>query len=451
MRPRARRIAIVCQPWDYVASDSSNSIVVISYQLARCLAPDWHITIFGRGKRGQKGQEVVSKSIEFRHLRTRRLPQAMIETLLGVLACYRKRRINYLMSIWYHFFYSVRVALSIRASHCDVVLVHSFLQFATVIKLLNPSATICLMMQCEWLTRYATATSERRLRGVDLIIGCSDYIAEGIKTRFPMIAARCHALHNGVDADRFCPTSDPSLSSSRSARLLFIGRLSPEKGVHVLIRAFKILAENRPDLRLDLIGGPYMMPYLNLAPDWGDRLMTSLETFYGDQLSEMARRQFILKGRAYLEDLVREAAGDERIVFHGPVLQTETIDFYHRATVMIFPSVWPEPFGMPTAEAMACGLPVVSTHSGGIPEIVEHGRTGILVARGDAEELARAIGQVIDNPARAAAMGEAGRQRVVEQFTWEASARRLGDLIQSVTRISNSQSVPRDRKRVASA
>jgi starch synthase len=82
---------------------------------------------------------------------------------------------------------------------------------------------------------------------------------------------------------------------------------------------------------------------------------------------------------------------------------------------------------------MACGLPVVSTCSGGIPEIVEHGRTGVLVARGDAEQLALAISQVIEDPVRAHAMGEASRQRVLERFTWEASGRRLADLIESVS------------------
>jgi glycosyltransferase involved in cell wall biosynthesis len=448
MRPPTRRIAIVCQPWDYVASDSDNSIVVIAYQLSRCLAPDWHVTIYGRGKSGQKDQEIVSETIEFRHIRIRHSRQAKIEALLSVLACYRKRRINYILSIWYHFFYAVKVALSIRTLKCDVVLVYNFLQFASIIRLFNPSATICLNMQCEWLTQFATAASERRLRGVDLIIGCSDYITDGIKSRFPVIAARCNTVHNGVDTDRFCPTLDVS-ANDRPAHLLFVGRLSPEKGVHVLIQAFKILAVSRPTLHLDLVGGAYTQAYLYLAPDPNDRVMASLERFYGNRLSEMVRRQFVLKGKAYLYDLRREAGGDERIVFHGRVRQTKTIDFYRRAMVLVFPSVWHEPFGMPTVEAMACGLPVVSTSSGSIPDIVEHGGTGILVARGDAEELALAIGQLIDNPGRAASMGEAGRQRAVERFTWEASARRLADLIESVAGASGSQTARRNRQRIS--
>jgi glycosyltransferase involved in cell wall biosynthesis len=326
--------------------------------------------------------------------------------------------------------------------------VHNFLQFASLIKLFNPSATICLGMQSEWLTQFATATNERRLSSLDLITGCSDYITEGIKSRFPTVAARCHTVYNAVDSDRFRPTPEVPAPNCRPARLLFVGRLSPEKGVHVLIQAFKTLAESRPTLRLDLVGGASTQPYLYLAPDPDDPAMASLVPFYGNRLSEMVqrqlmRRQLIVKGQAYLDDLVAQKAGDERIVFHGPVLQTETIDFYRRATVLVFPSVWHEPFGIPTVEAMACGLPVVSTCSGGIPEIVEHGRTGMLVPRGNAEQLALAISQVIEDPARARAMGEAGRQRVLERFTWEASARRLADLIESMSRAPGRQSAKR--------
>jgi glycosyltransferase involved in cell wall biosynthesis len=163
-------------------------------------------------------------------------------------------------------------------------------------------------------------------------------------------------------------------------------------------------------------------------------VIAGLRPFYGQRFSEMVRRQLTLKGQtSYWDDLVAAAGGDDRIVFHGAVAYAQTIDLYRRAAVMVIPSVCNEAFSLPASEAAACGLAVVATRSGGIPEVVEHGKTGILVARGDAKELAMAISRVIDNPALARAMGEAGRRRMLERFTWEASARHLADLIESVS------------------
>jgi glycosyltransferase involved in cell wall biosynthesis len=445
VRTPTRRIAIVCQPWDNVGSVSNNSIVVIAYQTARRLPSDWHVTIYGRRGSGQKRWEIDDEIIEFKRLKIFHKPHVVLERLLGVLACYRRRRINYVLSVGYHLFYALRVALRIRASQSDVVLVHNFLQFAWIIKLFNPSATICLSMHCEWLTQFANTTNERRLRAIDLITGCSNYITDAIKSRFPAIAARCHTVYDGVDTDRFCPTSAVGEPNGGPSRLLYVGRITPEKGVHVLIQAFKILAETRRTLRLDLVGAAGTQRYLYLAPDPNDRAIASLEPFYGKRLSEIVWRQLILKDRGYPLDLAAEAGGDERIGFHDPVPQGETIDFYRRATVLVFPSVWNEPSGLPTFESQACGLPVVSTYSGGIPEYVEDGRTGILVPRGDAKELAAAISRVIDDPMLARAMGEAGRRRVLERFTWEASARHVADLIESVSGAQGSQGVLLDR------
>jgi glycosyltransferase involved in cell wall biosynthesis len=441
MTPNTRRLAIVCQPWDMVARQTSNSIVIVAYQFARRLARDWHVTLYGRRGAEQKYLEMDDESVEFRRFKVLGKPQTLVSDILSVWSCYRRIRGYYLFSYAYHILYALRVAVSIRRSRYDAVLVVNFLQFASIIRLFNPSATICLYMHCEWLTQFATAASERRLRRVDLVIGCSDHITEAIKARFPMIASRCHTVYNGVDTARFCPlpaapnekSEGEVLQGERPQRLLFAARLSPEKGVHVLIQAFKILAESRPTLRLDLIGHAGLLPYLYLAPDLQDRAIASIEPFYGNRPLDMVRRQLVQKGRAYLADLAAEAAGDDRIVFHGGVMQAGTIDFYRHATVLVFPSVLHEAFGLPTIEASACGLPVVATHSGGVPEVVEDGRTGILVPRGDARELALAIGRVLDDPALARAMGEAGRQRAVERFSWDAVSRRLAEVIGSVS------------------
>jgi glycosyltransferase involved in cell wall biosynthesis len=425
------RIAIVGQPWESVVTRTASSIVILAYGLAEHLPPDWRITLYGRRLRGQHRHQTDGDSIEVKRFSVIHKPHILLEILLGILACYIKRRISYHVSYFYHTFYALRVALDIRASKHDVVMVNNFVQFASIIKLFNPSARVCLSMHCEWLSDQASAGTYRKLRGLDLIIGCSEYITELIRKCYPAIAAKCHTVYNGVDTDRFCPSPAGPAISDGTERLLYVGRLVPEKGIHVLIRALKILAEARPELRLDLVGTTNRGRYLYFSPNLEDPAIADLVAeFYGDRLFEMVRRQLTQGSHTYLDDFLRLADGDERIVFHDGVSHKDTIDFYRRADVLVFPSVWQEPAGLPTIEAQACGKPVVSTFSGGIPEYVENGRTGILVARGDAHQLALAIAEILDNRDRACAMGEAGRRRAIEQFSLGVMSQRLVDLIE---------------------
>ena len=436
-----RRLAIVGHPWDSVVPRSASSIVIIAYELARHLPPDWRLTLYGRRRPGQKRSETDSENIEFKRLSVRHLPHKLLEALLGIFACYTKVRVNYHLTYFYHAFYALRVALSVRISKCDVVIVNNFPQFAAIIKLCNPSAIVCLSMHCEWLSDYATAGTKRQLRNLDLIIGCSEYITERIRRCYPAIATKCQTVYDGVDTSRFCPASDSSAPSDSAEHLLYVGRLIPEKGIHVLIQAFNILAETRPTLRLDLVGVTNRDRYLYLCPDLTDPVIVRLvDAFYGRRLSEMVRKQLTRGGQSYLDDLIRLAGGDKQIVFHGAVLHTETIDFYRQAAMVVFPSVWQEPSGFPTFEAQACGTPVVSTFSGGIPEYVENGRTGILVARGDPQELAQAIAHLLENPPVARAMGEAGRRRAIEHFSLDLMSRRLVGLIEGLSPPGESQS-----------
>jgi glycosyltransferase involved in cell wall biosynthesis len=434
------QIAIVGQPWENVVAESTGSMVIIAYGLADHLPPGWRVTLYGCRLRGQRRWETDGGTIEIKRLWVIHKPHILLEVLLGILACYVKRRIAYHLSYWYHIFYALRVTFDIRSSKYDIVIVNNFAQFASIIKLFNPSAKVCLSMHCEWLSNYATAGMYRKLRKLDLIVGCSEYITAPIRTCYPALASKCHTVYDGADTDRFCLSSVGSAPEDGTERLLYVGRLVPEKGIHVLIRAFQILAESRPTLRLDLVGATNRGRYLYFCPNLKDPAIASLAAeFYGDRLFEMVRRQLTQGSHSYLDDLVKRAGGDDRIVFHGAVSHIETVDFYRRAAMLVFPSVWQEPSGFPTFEAQACGTPVVSTFSGGIPEYVENGRTGILVARGDARELALAIAQILDNPDRARAMGEAGRQRASEHFSLHVMSRRLVDLIEHLSPAGSGQ------------
>jgi starch synthase len=119
------------------------------------------------------------------------------------------------------------------------------------------------------------------------------------------------------------------------------------------------------------------------------------------------------------------------------IQREELIHLHSSATVFVCPSIY-EPFGLVILEAMACETAVVASRVGGIPEIVVDGETGYLIDydpdRADAftSALAAMIDEFLDDPARAQAMGEAGRRRVLESFGWPAVARTTAELYESV-------------------
>jgi glycosyltransferase involved in cell wall biosynthesis len=112
----------------------------------------------------------------------------------------------------------------------------------------------------------------------------------------------------------------------------------------------------------------------------------------------------------------------EAVRFVSGVTDERIVELYAEASVAAVPSLY-EGFSLPAVEAMACGVPVVATTGGALPEVVgQDGVTGLLVAPGDQEALAAALGRVLDEPSLAARLSEAGRRRVLERFTWRACA-----------------------------
>ncbi len=222
-----------------------------------------------------------------------------------------------------------------------------------------------------------------RLRTLERATGLllvSHFNAQG----FARFAPKIRVIHGGADPERFAPRA-----VERRRAALYTGRLIPYKSVHLLVQGV------RPDTEVRLAGEPYHAEYVS-----------------------------------YL----RQLAAGRNVHFLGPVLGDALIDEYCRAAVGVLPSNdvdlygkrYPksEILGLVLLEAMACETPVVCTRLGGMPELVADGETGLLVPPGDAAALGAAVETLLDDPARARRLGEAGRQRVLERFTWRAVADR---------------------------
>lgn len=312
-------------------------------------------------------------------------------------------------SMFYNLGFIMQAAWHARQSRCKVIHIHNFSQFVPVVRALNPNARIILHMHCEWLSQLDQRMITRRLASADVVVGCSTYIVQKILKRFPHLEHKCQVVFNGTDVGHFVPTGDVAAESpSNILRILFVGRISPEKGVHVLLEAFKAVAERFPSACLELVGGVGNLPADFLVSMSEDPLVKELNPFYSaDYL-------------AYLRSRIPEHLTG-RVTFHGIVAHRELITHYREATVFVNSSL-SDAFPVPIVEAMAAGLPVVASAVGGIPEAVVDEMTGLLVAPNRPETLAAALGRILGDSSLRRRMSAAARDRALKLFSWRAIA-----------------------------
>lgn len=317
-----------------------------------------------------------------------------------------KAKLPVFASRFYALGYAWQIAQELRKYQYDIVHIHNFSQLVPIIRYFNPKIKIVLHMHCEWLTQLDSATIERRLQPVDLIIGCSNHITNKIRQKFPQFAGRCRTVFNGVNISKFDNDDNHKTQKDEKVKqLLFIGRVSPEKGVHVLLEAFQKVVYYYPQVQLKLVGSVGSAPFEFIIGLSDDPEVLELASFYqGDYFSHLQ------------EKITSDIA--ERVSFTGFVPQSQLAHYYRKADVLINPSL-SEAFGMSLVEAMATEVPVIGTRVGGMTDIIEHGKTGLLVEPADAPALANTIVQLLFNEKLRKSMGKAGRQRVLELFSWE--------------------------------
>jgi starch synthase len=255
---------------------------------------------------------------------------------------------------------------------------------------------------------YAIASWCERtaFEAADAVIAVSSGMRDDILATYPAIDPdRVRVVHNGIDTDEYRP--DPGTGvlerlgiNPAAPSVVFIGRIARQKGLPYLLRAAASLP---PEVQVVLLAGAADTPEIAIEVN---RLVDSLR----------AQRANVVWVPAMLP-------------------KTDVIQILTHATVFVCPSIY-EPLGIVNLEAMACETAVVATATGGIPEVVEHGVTGLLVPIEQERDgipvhpdrfvadLAAALTELATDPARAAAMGKAGRERVIDQFSWRAVAQR---------------------------
>ena len=411
------KLCFVNQPWTIAAPPmGSDSTGIWSYQIGNCLAPHCQVTYYGcvgdpNSWKNPHYNSDLQSQIQYRAISPKidgllKIPQKVVKKLTF------NPKLPYFGSAWFSFGYGWQIARDSARKNYDIIHIHNFSQFVPIIRDRNPEAKIILHLHCEWVNRLDREAIANRLEKADLVISCSNYVTNKIRVRFPEYASMCATVNNGVDADYFVPGDRDLLQQDKNApQMLFVGRISPEKGIHDLIDAFIRISEKYPQAELT-IAGPYIVVEKEFLFDLQhEPEVQALKPFYSIDYLEYIKSKI----PAHLS---------KQVIFTGSLPQKELLPYYQKADVVINPSL-SEAFGMSLVEAMATQTPVVATKIGGMPEIVDDGVTGSIVEPANPQALAEATVEIISNPQRAREMGLAGRTKVLQRYCWSKIAESL--------------------------
>lgn len=249
----------------------------------------------------------------------------------------------------------------------------------------------------------------------DAVIAVSEETRRDVEKLFSIAPERLHVIYNGIDLEEYRPVTGKTALKRFGVNpvepyVLFVGRIARQKGIIHLVNAIKHM---NPGFQVVLCAG---------APDTPE--------IAEEMKKAVAAAQRVRPGVIWIEEMVDTKA---------------KIELYSNASAFICPSIY-EPFGIINLEAMACGIPVVASAVGGIPEVVVHGETGYLVCLEQMTEspfearhperfsrdLAGRVNDLMADPSKRRAFGAAGRKRVESIFGWNAIAKQTAALYESL-------------------
>lgn len=246
-----------------------------------------------------------------------------------------------------------------------------------------------LGMKLRKINFYPFFMQEVVARRMDRIITGSHNSRTSVQRAFALRDDQITTIHDGVDTEVFHPLG----LQRRPNGILYNGNSDDRnKGARYLIEAAALLRDRGVDFHVTFVDRPN---------------------------AELAPR------------MVRDLGLQDRVTFTGRLATEDLVRTHNEAAVMVSPSLY-EGFGLPAAEAQACGTPVVATTAGAFPEIIIDGETGLLVPPADARALADAIARLLADPERRASMGAAGARRIEQHFSWAVCARNTASLYEEV-------------------
>ena len=234
------------------------------------------------------------------------------------------------------------------------------------------------------------------------VIVCSNSVKWELESHFNLPHDKVTVIPNGVEISNFNLNINREEVKRRygikpnERIVLFIGRLVPQKGVDTLIKAVPLIIQRHRDARILIAGDGW--------------------------------------SRTYLEELVKSMGLRDHVRFLGFISDWELADLMVAADVLVVPSVY-EPFGIVALEGMAAGTPVVATNIGGLSEIIEHDKTGVLVYPRNPESIAWGVNRVLSDRKYADWLVRNARKKVLEAYSWEEIAKRTVEVYESASKV----------------
>lgn len=251
--------------------------------------------------------------------------------------------------------------------------------------------------QVPYARRGIEALEARAVRRADGVSSPSNWLAKEVASLYDLDNARISRVPNSIDTDFYSPSVGPN---GTPQSVLYVGRLEPRKGAQIFAQAIPAIAQACPKTRFTFLGA--------------------------DRPGALGVSQ-----KAELEAYFEEERVRDKVHFHGHATPEVFRDFYRLATVFVMPSLFENcPYTL--LEAMACGKPAVVSRAGGMTEMIEDGKTGLLFEKGDSEALAEKVVELLKFPSLRAELGQTAREAILQRYSLDIGAEATEKFYQDV-------------------